>query len=190
MLPTFHFTIERWKWNEEYQSYVSTEGRVKTKEKQLKKILVDDCGYTRVRCGDKKVSVHRLVMLTFRPISNPDEMTVDHLNHNKRDCRLKNLEWVTNEENLRRATEDFVGNCNQKKKITIKQECPIVAKFWMCVPKVGRLPMDVEHAAKYLNIHCKNANGIELPEIQRTVEKRVRNRKHSVFGMQLLYEVN
>jgi hypothetical protein len=46
-------------------------------------------------------------MLTWKPIDNADEMTVDHLDHNKRNNMLRNLEWVTREENLKRAKEDF-----------------------------------------------------------------------------------
>ena len=48
-------------------------------------------------------------MYTWKPIPNAEDMTVDHLNHNKRDNRLKNLEWVDNTENQRRATEDIVN---------------------------------------------------------------------------------
>jgi hypothetical protein len=45
-------------------------------------------------------------MLTWKPIPDAENLTVDHLNHNKRDNSLYNLEWVTQKENLRRAKED------------------------------------------------------------------------------------
>ena len=45
--------------------------------------------------------------MTWRPIPNAEELTVDHLNHNKRDNSLNNLEWVTRQENLRRARKDY-----------------------------------------------------------------------------------
>jgi hypothetical protein len=51
-------------------------------------------------------SVHRIVMETFRPIEG--KMTVDHLDHNKRNNSLDNLEWVTREENQVRAEQDIV----------------------------------------------------------------------------------
>ena len=47
-------------------------------------------------------------MLTFRPIPNAEDLTVDHLNHNKRDNSLDNLEWVTKEENWDRANADLI----------------------------------------------------------------------------------
>ena len=47
-------------------------------------------------------------MLTFKPIPNAESLTVDHLNHNKRDNSFNNLEWVTKEENERRANRDYI----------------------------------------------------------------------------------
>jgi len=47
--------------------------------------------------------VHRLLAMCF--IENPDPsklMEVDHLNGNKRDWRLENLEWVSSSENNKR----------------------------------------------------------------------------------------
>jgi len=42
----------------------------------------------------KTMIIHRLVALLFVP--NPDnKLTVDHVNHNKRDNRLSNLDWFT-----------------------------------------------------------------------------------------------
>ena len=48
-------------------------------------------------------------MMTWKPIAGMDKMTVDHLDHNKRNNKLSNLEWVTEEENQRRAAEDHIG---------------------------------------------------------------------------------
>lgn len=45
-------------------------------------------------------------METWRPISNFEEMTVDHLDHNKRNNDIRNLEWVTEKENHERAAND------------------------------------------------------------------------------------
>lgn len=49
-------------------------------------------------------TVYRLLAEAFIP--NPDNLPqIDHINGNKLDDRLENLEWVTGEENLRRAKE-------------------------------------------------------------------------------------
>jgi hypothetical protein len=51
---------------------------------------------------------HRLVMLTWRPTPDAENLTVDHLDHNKRNNALSNLEWVSYEENQERAKDDLV----------------------------------------------------------------------------------
>ena len=107
MLPNFCFSIERWRFNKEYQVYVSTKGRIKDKQKKIIKIVVTDKGYCRVPTINGKALVHRLVMMTWKPTNNMRNLTVDHLNHNKRDNSLKNLEWVSKDENQLRARNDF-----------------------------------------------------------------------------------
>lgn len=48
-------------------------------------------------------SVHRLVMETFRPISNPQEMQVNHIDGDRNNNSLSNLEWITASENVGHA---------------------------------------------------------------------------------------
>lgn len=47
--------------------------------------------------------VHRLALLAFQPIDNPDEFTVNHKDGDKSNNRRSNLEWLTVEENHRHA---------------------------------------------------------------------------------------
>ena len=102
----FHFHIERWKYNKEYELYVSTDGRLKDKHKQLVIPKVNNAGYFVVQMPNGYwKNVHVIVIETWRGKS---ELTVDHINSNKRDCRLKNLEYVTQEENIRRAQSNKV----------------------------------------------------------------------------------
>ena len=128
ILPRFLFKIERWKWNSDYRVYVSNLGHIKNEHKQDLPVYIDDNGYCRVHtaCCRYK-TVHRLVMLTWRPIPNAEELTVDHLNHNKRDNSLENLEWVTKEENLRRAAEDLIKK-DKKKNNTKESPQDIIKK--------------------------------------------------------------
>ena len=108
IFPKINLKIEKWKWNKEYRVFVSSLGRFKDEYKRNLPIKISSkTGYCNVEtsCGYKVA--HRLVLLTFRPIPNAEELTVDHLNHNKRDNSLSNLEWVTREENWARAKADL-----------------------------------------------------------------------------------
>ena len=110
ILPKIFLGIERWKWNKEDRVYVSNMGHFKDEYKEDLPFKTTTSGYLNVktRCGYKLA--HRLVMLTWRPIPGAEDLTVDHLDHNKRNNALTNLEWVTREENLRRAGEDHLDN--------------------------------------------------------------------------------
>ena len=105
ILPSFIFNIERWKWNSEYGLYVSNMGHLKKADGTIIKPKVDKYLYVCSYEG-KWTGVHRIVMMTWKPLSNYTNMTVDHLDHNTRNNAVNNLEWVPKEENLRRAEED------------------------------------------------------------------------------------
>lgn len=108
ILPKFYFKVEKWKWNSDYRVYVSNKGHFKNEFKQELPVKINKSGYCKIEtnCGYK--FAHRLVMLTWKPIPDAENLTVDHLDHNKRNNSLENLEWVSKEENLKRATEDFL----------------------------------------------------------------------------------
>lgn len=110
LFPTISLKVERWKFNKDYGIYVSTLGNFKDRHKRRLPIKIHK-GYCYVQtetAGFK--AAHRVVMLTWKPIPDAESLTVDHKNHNKRDNSLGNLEWVTQKENLRRASEDELRN--------------------------------------------------------------------------------
>lgn len=141
IFPTFNFNIERWKWNKEYRVYVSNMGHFRDEHKQLIQVRVASDGYVKVKTAVGIKSAHRLVMLTWRPIPNAEDLTVDHLDHNKRNNSVSNLEWVSEAENLRRAEEDL---------IIINK--PAVKTWKICFKCCGHRYYfdDTESAAKYL----------------------------------------
>lgn len=111
MLPTISLRIERWKFNKDYGIYVSTLGNFKDRYKRRLPIKITQGGYCMVKTEASSQPwklAHRVVMLTWKPIPDAENLTVDHLNHNKRDNSIANLEWVTQEENSRRAKEDYI----------------------------------------------------------------------------------
>lgn len=133
MLPTLKLNFERWKYNPTFELYVSNMGHIRNKSKAdiAPKIMAN--GYVVVYVYGSLncyMLLHRVVMLTWKPTPEAEALTVDHLDHNKRNNALSNLEWVTKEENLRRAEEDYVGNvCVYGDILGCKHEevCPLTA---------------------------------------------------------------
>ena len=124
IFPKLHIELERWKWNEEYGFWVSNLGNFKDAQKRDVSVKTDS-GYLRLVNWEKNKSVyaHRLVMLTWRPIPHAKDMTVDHLDHNKRNNRLKNLEWVPGYENIARANVDTVVKTKEMEEEIKVEQC-------------------------------------------------------------------
>lgn len=77
-------------------------------KEELKKPRLKN-GYQFVRLSKEgkhtEISVHRLVLQTFRPNKNPELYTqINHIDENKENNRLDNLEWCTAEENNNHGT--------------------------------------------------------------------------------------
>lgn len=73
------------------------------------------CLYDSEHVG-KTILVHRIVAKTFIP--NPDNLPqVNHIDENKENNSVKNLEWVTSEENINHGTHNYrtgYNNPNRK----------------------------------------------------------------------------
>jgi len=87
-------------------------------------------GYVSVRLAEQNghdsinVYVHRLVMLGFCYIANYYELQVNHIDGNKLNNHLRNLEWVTNKENMQLAFEtglNHKGEDHYASKLTNEQ---------------------------------------------------------------------
>ena len=113
MFPTIKLNIERWKYNPTFELYVSNMGHIRNKSKADIAPKIMQNGYVVVYVHgslNRYMLLHRVVMLTWKPTPEAEMLTVDHIDHNKRNNALSNLEWVTEEENLRRAKEDYISN--------------------------------------------------------------------------------
>ena len=129
ILPTFNFNIERWKWNKEYRVYVSNMGHFRDEHKCLMKAMISKDGYISIKTPVGIKTAHRLVMLTWRPIPNAEALTIDHLDHNKRNNSVMNLEWVSQEENQRRAENDLSYIITRKNTSKISNKKSTVSKI-------------------------------------------------------------
>ena len=97
---------EEWKNIVNYDNYeVSNFGRIRNKNtKRILRTAVQNSGYTIVslrRAGKTKThAVHRLVLEAFNPISQAWTYEVNHIDWDKTNNTLENLEWVKRSENL------------------------------------------------------------------------------------------
>lgn len=109
IFPTLHIEFEKWKFNKEYGVWVSNFGNFKDIHKRpIPKKIYSQNGYVSVKTKHGNRMAHRLVMYTWCPIEDREAFTVDHLDHNKRNNRVDNLEWVSQAENIMRANDDIV----------------------------------------------------------------------------------
>ena len=114
--PRFIFKVEKWKWNKEFRLYVSNTGKFRDEHKQPIPIKLNQNGYIVIKTRNGYQTAHRLVMKTWMPTEDMDNLTVDHLDHNKRNNCVDNLEWVTESENKRRAKEDHLPSAEKAEK--------------------------------------------------------------------------
>lgn len=85
---------------------ISNFGRVRNiKRDSIVKSGVNSHGYVQISLRtvnnkNKIISIHRLVMLHFKPIDNPDELVINHKDTNKQNNLVSNLEWCTQKYNV------------------------------------------------------------------------------------------
>lgn len=78
--------------------------------------------YNTCKCTD--YTIHRLVMICFNYISNYEDMIVNHIDGNKQNNHISNLEWCTYKENLHHALNyglKKIGEDHNKSNITNHQ---------------------------------------------------------------------
>ena len=150
---------EIWKDVKNYEGLyqVSNYGRVKSlnfdriKKEKIMKSYVDKIGYYSIRlCKNGKsklVRVHRLVAESFlqRPNKNTE---VNHIDGNKLNNFVDNLEWVTHKENMIHAFKNNLaqypppryGKANAKSKSVVQYDKNgNKIKIWECTKQAGEI---------------------------------------------------
>lgn len=125
---------EIWKDIYGYESLyqISNLGRVKSlfgwngheyvKREKILKLNETADGYLKVSLFDntkrKQWYVHRLILSVFYPVINMDELQVNHIDENKDNNNIENLEWVTSEQNVNHGTRNERASLSMSKKIS------------------------------------------------------------------------
>ena len=108
--------MEQWKEIFDHPQYwVSSYGRVwseKTK-KFLKPCQTSNIDkHLKIKLTENNISkkyfIHRLVMMAFAPIEEPNSFQVNHIDGNPHNNRLENLEWVTEIQNKKHYKESVI----------------------------------------------------------------------------------
>lgn len=99
---------------ENFENYlISNRGRVfNKKNKKFLKLQENAYGYYHICLSRKKhytKTIHRLVAETFLP-NNDKSKQVNHIDCNKKNNNVNNLEWVTSSENLKHAHKNGLMN--------------------------------------------------------------------------------
>ena len=119
--------MELFKVIEEFPNYqISNLGNIKNNKDILLKIgkRISNSGYIQVRLSKEGKYyyryIHRLLAKAFLP--NPNNYrTINHINGNKHDNRVENLEWLTHSENMKHAYKIGLNRISEKQSEAIKK---------------------------------------------------------------------
>ena len=105
------------KYQLKYDYYALENGNIYSgKTKKILSKRLDKDGYEKVRLvsedGRHTYSVHRLILENFQPVEGMENLQVNHIDGDKTNNNLSNLEWCTSSENNKHAHS--IGLKNQK----------------------------------------------------------------------------
>jgi hypothetical protein len=84
---------------------ISRDGRIFNSKDDEKKTYMKN-GYLNLSINNKMYAIHRLVAMTY--IKNPNNHpVVNHIDENKVNNKVENLEWVTQQENCNAHTKQI-----------------------------------------------------------------------------------
>lgn len=108
---------EEWKQIKDFPNYeISNTGKIRNQNKKELKPFNQNNGYVQVQLYkdsfNKRFLVHRLVAKAFIP-NNENKKYVNHIDGNKHNNCITNLEWVTNSENILHARRTGLNPYNK-----------------------------------------------------------------------------
>lgn len=152
-----HIEREIWKAIKDYPNYeVSNYGRVKNKNKIMKPYKTNN-GYLHIFLSkngrQKQFLLHRLVANIF--IDNPNHLKeVNHIDGNKENNRIDNLEWCTRKQNVHHYFCSKEKNDTKAKKVVQYDLKGNIIKTFESIRKASK---ETNIDAHYIIYCCKGA---------------------------------
>lgn len=187
---------------------------IRTCNNKILKPSISNCGYVRVtlyiknKSGEKKprkLSVHRLVALTFIPNDDIEKIQVNHIDGNKLNNKVSNLEWVTPSENDYKAYEigikqKIYGNDSHLAKYSksqVMEACEYMEDGNLTIPEISLLTdiatgmlYRIQKRLSWVNIsvnydveNCKQPKNKYTPEQMEKVFKLLEENKLSMYDI-------
>lgn len=149
---------ELWReWPQDPRIKVSNKGNVisyKRGSRYPLKVMHDRCGYPKVAAGHHGFPqyIHRLVAETWIPNPNHYEQ-VNHINGDKDDNSVENLEWVTPSQNIRHAYR--TGLNKRITPIRIVETGEVFESQCECARRIGCTQSNIAHCLAGRRSTCR-----------------------------------
>lgn len=124
------------KYDLKYDYYANDNGSIYSAiSNKILSYQLDKDGYAKVQLSSTdgkrhRYSVHRLILENFQPIENMDKMQINHIDGNKLNNKLENLEWCDSSYNNTHAykigLKNQTGDKNNASKLTEKEVLEII----------------------------------------------------------------
>lgn len=173
---------EEWRVISEFPNYeVSNYGRVRNWKGYIKSLKHDRYGYPTVDLynNSKRTEklVHRLVANAFIP--NPENKpTVNHIDGDKMNNKIDNLEWNTHKENMQHAVRTGLWHYTYHNTKGIKHICKVAC---------GRKPRKIRIVETNEIFENISACAYYLKRSNSSIYDCISNRSHTCAGYHLEY---
>lgn len=139
--------------------FASKEGFLLNRFGHVLKGSTDKNGYKNVTLSldgkQKKFLVHRIILKTFQPNNNYSKLDVNHIDGNKENNNLENLEWCTRSENILHAYKTGLQN-NVAGKLVVSKD---MEKKFIKMREEGftykQITKETGYCERTIRNHCK-----------------------------------
>lgn len=123
--------------------------------------------YFTVNIRKKSIDLHRLIIQTFLPKENSENLVVNHIDGNRYNNRLENLEWCTQKENIQHSISNHYIFSNKDRKDSEAKRLDALRKKVFC-KETNTIYDSITIASKKLNLHYQNISACCKGKLNKT----------------------